>query len=207
MGEDPARTADAAQSAAFEALVNAHRDDLTRYVARRVGAQSAPDVVAEAFLVAWRRRGEYSADAARLWLFGVARHVIANQRRGERRRLGLRHRAESAARLAAEARPDPADTATNAVQVHAALARLPWHEQEALRLTEWEQLDPGEAAQVAGCARATFRVRLHRARRHLAAVLDPPEPAEPAGQGSTGAGSTGPTAAATVSRSRKDGRR
>jgi predicted DNA-binding protein (UPF0251 family) len=56
------------------------------------------------------------------------------------------------------------------------LGTLPWLEREALRLVEWEQLDMGEAAQVAGCSSATFRVRLHRARRHLAARLVDPEP-------------------------------
>ena len=36
----------------------------------------------------------------------------------------------------------------------------------------WEGLEPEQAARAAGCSRATFAVRLHRARRRLAAALD-----------------------------------
>jgi RNA polymerase sigma-70 factor (ECF subfamily) len=55
--------------------------------------------------------------------------------------------------------------------VLAALATLPAQAQEALRLTEWEQLDDATAARVAGCSTAAFKVRLHRARRRLARAL------------------------------------
>jgi RNA polymerase sigma-70 factor, ECF subfamily len=55
--------------------------------------------------------------------------------------------------------------------VLAALATLRPDDQEALRLTEWEQLDIAAAAQVMGCSAATFRVRLHRARRRFAGAL------------------------------------
>jgi RNA polymerase sigma-70 factor (ECF subfamily) len=172
---DPGIAADSA-AAAFESLFAAHHDDLLRYAARRVGVEAAADVVAEVFLVAWRRRGDYSSDdRARLWLFGVAHHVVANEHRSERRRSRLWERARAAAE-GADA-PDPADAATTAVYVRAVLGTLSSAEQEALRLTEWERLDIGAAAQVAGCSSATFRVRLHRARRHLAARLVDPEPA------------------------------
>jgi RNA polymerase sigma-70 factor (ECF subfamily) len=52
-------------------------------------------------------------------------------------------------------------------------------EREALRLTEWERLTPAEAARVTGCSAATFRVRLHRARRHFAAHLAADETGAP----------------------------
>jgi len=47
---------------------------------------------------------------------------------------------------------------------------LPPKDREALALTEWEQLDIATAARVARCSPATFRVRLHRARRRPAAA-------------------------------------
>ena len=51
------------------------------------GPEDAADVVAETFLVAWRRLGEVPNGAeARLWLHGVARRVIANLDRSGRRR-------------------------------------------------------------------------------------------------------------------------
>src|SRR5436190_2962379 len=57
------------------------------YAVRRVGAADAHDLTAETFAIAWRRL--YSVpggDDARLWLYSTARKVIANHRRGERRR-------------------------------------------------------------------------------------------------------------------------
>ncbi len=67
--------------------------------------------------------------------------------------------------------PDPAEVATDVLHVRSVLAALPSAEQEALRLTEWDQLTAAESAQVLGCTRAAFRVRLHRARRRLARLL------------------------------------
>jgi RNA polymerase sigma-70 factor (ECF subfamily) len=55
--------------------------------------------------------------------------------------------------------------------VRAVLSKLSTADQEALRLTEWEQLSIDEAAQVLGVSRTAFKVRLHRARRRLAARL------------------------------------
>ncbi|MEV4369083.1 sigma-70 family RNA polymerase sigma factor [Nonomuraea sp. NPDC049637] len=57
------------------------------YVLRRCPhPEDAADVVAETFTTAWRRIEELpEGDEARLWLYGVARRVLANHRRGERR--------------------------------------------------------------------------------------------------------------------------
>ncbi|HEX6027306.1 MAG TPA: sigma factor-like helix-turn-helix DNA-binding protein, partial [Solirubrobacter sp.] len=52
-----------------------------------------------------------------------------------------------------------------------ALAMLKPIDREALLLTAWEGLTPERAAVAAGCSRATFDVRLHRARRRLADAL------------------------------------
>ena len=52
-----------------------------------------------------------------------------------------------------------------------ALRALTEHEREALLLVAWDRLTPVEAATAAGCSAAAFRVRLHRARRRVAAQL------------------------------------
>lgn len=152
--------------AAFEAIFRAHYDDLLHFAVRRVGADAAPDVVADVFLVAWRRRAVIPGDAARLWLFGVATNVINNERRAQARR----------ARLVARAAAEPIDTNGNdpidvTAGVRQAFDSLPEMDREALRLSEWEQLTPAEAGLVLGCSAATFRVRVHRARRRLAAAV------------------------------------
>lgn len=147
----------------FAALFRAHRPDLLRYAIRRVGADLADDVVADVYLVAWRRRTSLPADGVRLWLFGVAANVVANHLRAEGRRLRLRSRLYAS-------RPVPAADAAGE-RVREALARLRPVEQEVLRLTEWDGLTADEAAVVLGCSPGALRVRLHRARRRLAEEL------------------------------------
>jgi RNA polymerase sigma-70 factor, ECF subfamily len=78
----------------FELLFERHRRSVLGYALRRVDEPAdAADVLAETFLVAWRRLGGVpEGDDARPWLLAVARRVLANQRRGERRRDSLAER-------------------------------------------------------------------------------------------------------------------
>jgi len=75
----------------FEALFTAHSSTVLAYALRRVDvADDAADVIADTFVVAWRRIDEVPpGDEARLWLYGVARRVLANHTRGDRRRTVL----------------------------------------------------------------------------------------------------------------------
>jgi RNA polymerase sigma factor (sigma-70 family) len=156
----------------FRALFADTVRPLLGYVLRRTAVPSdAADVVAETFLVAWRRIDDVpvGGDAARPWLFGVARRVLGNHRRGERRRsrLGERLRQELADVVAA----DPAVRSADVGAVAAAMARLDEADREVLRLTSWEGLSPAEVAVVMGVPAATARSRLHRARNRLRAEL------------------------------------
>lgn len=81
------------EAALFSDMFEEHFDDLWRFARRRCNSSSdADDIVAETFAVAWRRRADVPVDATRLWLFGVARHVLNNQRRSSVRRDRLRLR-------------------------------------------------------------------------------------------------------------------
>lgn len=160
----------------FTVLFQQTHAALLAYAVRRVADPTdAADVVAEAFLVAWRRIDEVpDGPEARPWMFGVARRVLANAQRGDRRRLALADRLRLEI---AEAVPAP-DVATT-TDVERAMHRLDEDDQEVLRLTAWEQLARDEIALVLGVSRGAVRMRLHRARRRLAAVLaeyGPPEP-------------------------------
>jgi RNA polymerase sigma-70 factor (ECF subfamily) len=64
-------------------------------------------------------------------------------------------------------------------QLGSALAALSKREREALLLIAWEDLEPTQAARVVGCSAAAFRVRLHRARRKVAAQLERTDTAAP----------------------------
>ena len=83
----------------FAALFNAHFDSLLAYTRRRTPQLAdAEDAMAETYVVAWRRFAQLPADTQRqrLWLFGVAYRVIANQRRAAGRRLQLTDRLKAA---------------------------------------------------------------------------------------------------------------
>src|SRR3954447_10520347 len=77
--------------AQFRSLYTAHFGAILEYAVRRVPApEDATDVVAETFLIAWRRHADVPPGReARLWLYGVARRVLANHLRGEARRSRL----------------------------------------------------------------------------------------------------------------------
>ena len=153
----------------FEQVYAVHHAAILGYALRRTGnADDAADVIAETFLTAWRRIGDIPAgEAARPWLYGVARRVLANQRRGEQRRTALGERLRS--ELAAE--PFHRDPPPGLDGLAAAFRRLGDADREILALAGWEDLDAGQIAVVLGCSRNAARIRLHRARRRLAAAL------------------------------------
>ncbi len=146
------------------------------YALRRVGSpEDAADVVAETFLVAWRRLDEVPIDAgARLWLYAVTRRVIANLHRAERRRTRLGQRLAESMRVELATQPAPAG---EAAEVLRAMDGLGEDDRELLLLVSWEELSPGEAAKVLGVSSLAARSRLHRARRRLRALLEQDEPA------------------------------
>src|ERR1035437_4919100 len=71
----------------FAVLFDRHAPAIYRYVARRLGPDAADDLVAEAFLVAFQRRGGYDSTQAeaRPWLYGIATNLISRRRRDEMR--------------------------------------------------------------------------------------------------------------------------
>jgi RNA polymerase sigma factor (sigma-70 family) len=141
------------------------------YALRRVkDPEDAADVVAETFLVAWRRLGEVPIDAgAKLWLYAVARRVIANRDRAERRRTRLGERLAETLRTQLATRPAPDGEAAEALR---AMGGLGDEDRELLLLVSWEGLSPGQAAKVLGISSLAARSRLHRARRRLRALLE-----------------------------------
>jgi RNA polymerase sigma-70 factor (ECF subfamily) len=165
----------------FAELYRALYADLVRFVQRRVDAGAAEDVVAEVFLVVWRRVAELpeDEDAARAWVYGVARGHLMNARRGDRRRTAL------GVRLAdATLTPPPADLTADAAARRVDLARA-WRRlsavhQEAIGLTALDGLSAPQAAAVLGISPVAYRLRLSRARRTLRLHLDHlPRPAVP----------------------------
>jgi RNA polymerase sigma factor (sigma-70 family) len=152
----------------FQALYDAHAGAVLSYARRRAARADADDVLAEVFLVAWRRLDEVPSAQERVWLLGVARRALANQRRGSTRQGALRERLAVHTRALAPVQPFPAVGQT---LLGRALTSLSENDRELLLLLAWEGLSNEEAARVLEIGPRALRVRLHRARRRLADAL------------------------------------
>jgi RNA polymerase sigma factor (sigma-70 family) len=145
----------------FHDIYKRHADAVTAYVRRRSAPDSVEDVVAETFLVCWRKLDRVPGQSLP-WLYAVARKTLANQHRAARRQPRAASRGETGELPEIEGDPVLAR----------AFARLGEADRELLRLIAWEQLSLREAATALGCSYVACRVRFHRARRRLAAHLE-----------------------------------
>ncbi|ORL38717.1 RNA polymerase subunit sigma-24 [Prescottella equi] len=167
MGEEQPRAPAPGDVVRFTALWDDHVGRVSAYACRHVDHHTAQEVVSETFMVAWRRLPDLP-DKPLPWLLRVARNIVANYRRGARRRDAL---AERVSRIEQVAMPAPgADIAvTDRADVLEILAALTSTEREALLLTAWDGLSAAEAAHVVGCSVPAMHVRLFRARRRVQA--------------------------------------
>ncbi len=163
----------------FRSLFHATHPKIVAYARRRAADAAADDVVAETFLVAWRRRDEVTAmDNPLPWLYAVAGNQLRNQHRSANRHLRL------VSKVADEVAADPAMTASGpnsnsqpdadpAVDlVRAGLSTLSFDDQEVLRLVAWEELTYQEAADALGCSLDAVAQRIRRAKQRLAAAIE-----------------------------------
>jgi RNA polymerase sigma-70 factor (ECF subfamily) len=158
------------EEAQFAQLFEQHKERVLSYALRRTQRpEDAADVVAETFLVAWRRGADVpDGSDALAWLYGVARRVLANQRRGEGRRLRLadRMREELTATV-----PSHSEGWVDSAALQA-LHRLDEKDSEVLLLAGWEGFEPREIAKVLGISATAARNRLHRARKLFKTELE-----------------------------------
>lgn len=158
----------------FRELYQRYQRPVLAYALRRTDRASSLDVAAETFLVAWRRIGDVPSgddDAARLWLYGVARRVLANQRRSNKRFRALRDKLAGIGTL-----PDPTPETVVVRRAEdeetlAAVARLRPRDQELLRLATWEELPRADIAEMLGTSRHAVRQRLYRITKQLGREL------------------------------------
>jgi RNA polymerase sigma-70 factor (ECF subfamily) len=153
----------------FRSLYESTFPDIYAFVARSEGPGSdTDDVVAETYLVAWRRLNDVPAPPNdRLWMYGVARNTLARFRRTRQRRGQLFRRLSS--------QPDDSVPAIEPQSRHPgvldALSHLPSREREVIQLIYWDGLSQDEAATVIGCSANALRIRLHRAKKRLSRRL------------------------------------
>jgi RNA polymerase sigma-70 factor (ECF subfamily) len=149
----------------FELLFRRYEPAVRAYALRRVSHSLADDVVAEVFLVCWRRFEEIPADALP-WILGVARNVLGTLGRGEQRRTALRGRL---AEVEASGQDEMVGVGDGVLA--AAMARLSGSDRELLLLIAWEGLSTRQLAVSLGLRPSTARVRITRARRRLRMAL------------------------------------
>ncbi|WP_315092985.1 sigma-70 family RNA polymerase sigma factor [uncultured Cellulomonas sp.] len=157
----------------FSALWERHAGRVQAYAMRHVDRETAQEVVAETFLVAWRRLEDLPGEALP-WLLVVARNTVRNHSRSVYRARQL-HAALAA--LAPAGPTDPAKAVHERQMPLRALAAMAASDREAILLV---------AAAVLGCTEAAFKMRLSRARRRLAGAVEEgtaPTVAEPSGSG------------------------
>jgi RNA polymerase sigma factor (sigma-70 family) len=176
----------------FAAVFDRHASDVHRYLARRVGADCADDLVAETFLIAFRQRGRYdvSRPNARPWLYGIATNLLGRHRREEVRFFRAIARTGTNPALFAGVVQGPvretqplADQVTDRVaaeavrkQLAAAVARLRQADRDVLLLVAAGGLDYQEVALALGIPVGTVASRLARARRKVREALGGVDP-------------------------------
>lgn len=169
-GDPLAAAAASGERRAFEALMRREKAGLYAFVRRYVrDPDEAYDVLQEAFVAAWRAMGRY--DPRRpigVWL----RAIALNKCRDHGRRALVRRLMQG--RLAAEPPPAPPDDAREArlARLDRAVARLPAGERDLILLTTAGGLGHEAAGQVLGLSAKAVEMRLYRARRRLAGILE-----------------------------------
>ncbi len=177
---------------AFETFYRRYVEAIQRFVARRVeDPYRVADLTAEVFLAAIDSAHSYRSSRGEPagWLYGVARNVVASDRRRNARELRV------ARRVAGRALVDDDDIARleerivaeqHARELYVAMDKLSERERAVLELVALEGLAVQDVAKALGITRGATRVRLHRARRlmrHELAALVTEGPAQLATEG------------------------
>jgi RNA polymerase sigma-70 factor (ECF subfamily) len=154
------------QDERFRGLVLRHERAIGAYLAQMTSSRAlAEDLLQETFLVAWRERERIPAgDAARAWLFGIARHraldALRRRRRGRDALARLMHRFD---------RTSHAPAVTEALAMRDLLVRTLGPEDRSLFVLRYVHgFDAPQLAELTGMSAEAVRKRLERAGRRLA---------------------------------------
>jgi RNA polymerase sigma-70 factor (ECF subfamily) len=176
-----ARRAAEGDERAFAELVHRHKEPLYRLLRRYTGnPDDAYEALQEAFIAAWGALGRYDPNRSFLaWLRAIAINKARDRgRRAAFRRLlfGSKSLEESGALAELDPTP-PADERLieqqDMVRLDRAVAGLPAPLKEAIVLTAFEGLSQQEAGNILRVSAKAIETRAFRARRILAATLDP----------------------------------
>jgi len=157
----------AGEGEAFGLIFDRHRDRVLRHSLRLVPSwHDAEEVVAVAFLEAWRKRQSvrFVDDSLLPWLLVTATNVARNVSRSARRYAALLDK------LPAPLAPALSSAEGSAIE---ALRGLSLADRQVITLSVLEGFSEAEIALALGIARGTVKSRLSRAKRRLASDLAP----------------------------------
>ncbi|WP_430591650.1 RNA polymerase sigma factor [Humidisolicoccus flavus] len=171
-------TREAQTSASFD-LTAAFRAEaaglLGFFIRRDVPIEDAADLVSETFLAAWKTSGRRTVEPhmLRAWLYGIARNILSQHRRGGVRRSALAKRLRSTLDGGHSHAAIQADSTNESLAEHVRelIAQLPEIDREIVRLVYWEEFTQEEVASILKKPATTIRTRLSRARGVLRAQL------------------------------------
>lgn len=157
------------EDAWFRRVFDENFEAIRAYCLRRLPRDEAEEAASEVFLVVWRRIDDVpSGEAARPWIFGVARNVIRDFDRKRRRAARLQTRLGS---LAHSSQPGPERVVVASAeyrQLTNAARQLSKSDREILRLRLWEELSMKDIAVVMRCKEKAASKRYQRAVARLA---------------------------------------
>ncbi len=171
---------------ACERLVREYGTALFRVSRRYLTSDSdARDALQEAFLNIWKGIDQFSGQSSfYAWLHRIAVNAALMRLRTQRRRSERSidellprykedgHQVTDTQPWRHSAESELEDVRTR-IQVRAAIDELPEPHRTVLLLRDIEELDTAETARLLGIQEGTVKVRLHRARQALRALLEP----------------------------------
>ncbi|KOX10265.1 RNA polymerase sigma factor [Nocardiopsis sp. NRRL B-16309] len=153
---------------ALDALFARTRDDVARFIARRVDPSWVDDLTQETFSRAMRGLDHYAGRApVRSWLFSVARHTVADRYRSQNR-VPRHETVDTWTESGTLAEPGRFDEYLALLDL---LDALPEDRRTAFVLTQIQGMPYAEAAEAIGAPIGTVRSRVSRGRRDLAQML------------------------------------
>jgi RNA polymerase sigma factor (sigma-70 family) len=171
-GEDPVMSA-----GEFAARYDQHHLAVYRYAAGRLGPETAEDVVAEAFTIAWARIANFDPQRGQFvsWLFGIVTNVIARHHRQETRQW------RAFAKVGVDGNDTFDDELANRLDadvrwphVASVLAGMSSQDRDVLLLHVWQEMSYQQVADTLGIPVGTVRSRIARARGRLAVASAEP---------------------------------
>lgn len=154
----------------FAAAYTQYLPAVSSYLSRRVERAAVEDLAADVFAIAWRKRASVPAGFELPWLYRTASYLVANHRR----------RAATGSALVAllrntDSAPSAEDIVIGDMSLAGAWGELRAKDREVLALSVFEDLPIASIAIALEISANAASIRLHRAKKSLAALLAEPK--------------------------------